>query len=123
MMFRKRLAFLSALYLASVASSFAADMPLSSPAPVACPPPHSVRHVVRRHIVRHVIVRREGYGVEGAVIGVNSGAGLAWGLTEGVGQLGAAGLGYYGVNGCWVYRPAFDRFGNYFGRRLVNMCL
>jgi hypothetical protein len=120
-MFRKGLAFVSALCLAGSASSFAADMPL--PPTAVCPPPHP-RHVVRRVIVRHAIVRRESADFNGAVFGVSgSGAGLAWGLTEGVGQLGAAGLGYYGVNGCWVYRPAFDRFGNYFGRRLVNMCL
>jgi hypothetical protein len=25
-------------------------------------------------------------------------------------------------NGCWVYRPSYNRYGRYIGRRLVNVC-
>jgi hypothetical protein len=54
---------------------------------------------------------------------VGAGGGVAWGLTPGVGQLGAAGFGYYAVDNCWGYEPVFDRFGNYFGRQPVYICV
>jgi hypothetical protein len=49
--------------------------------------------------------------------------GLAWGLAPGVGQLGAAGFGYYHTDDCWAYQPTFDGFDNYLGERRVNICL
>jgi len=38
---------------------------------------------------------------------------------------GYYGYPYYGYgydSGCWAYRPAYDRWGRYIGRVLVNMC-
>jgi hypothetical protein len=50
-------------------------------------------------------------------------AGVAWGLVPGLGQLGAAGYGYYGVRHCWAYQPVFDRNGDYGGEQPVNVCV
>jgi len=49
--------------------------------------------------------------------------GLAWGLTSGVGQLGATGLGYYHTDDCWSRQPQFDAFDNYLGEQPTNICL
>jgi hypothetical protein len=32
------------------------------------------------------------------------------------------GNGYGSDNGCWVYRPLYNRHGHYIGRHLVNLC-
>jgi hypothetical protein len=32
------------------------------------------------------------------------------------------GYGHGGSNGWWVYRPTYDRYGHYIGRRPVNVC-
>jgi len=98
MMLRKKLVCLSALYIAACAPSFAADLPLRS-AP--------------------------------SVWGANSGGqrlsggggGLTWGLAPGVGQLGAAGFGYYHAENCWSYQLVYDRFGDYLGEQPANICL
>jgi hypothetical protein len=117
MMFRIRLVCLSALYAAACAPSFAADMPMRS-APAACAPPIESRHVSNRRAVwRHNYSASGGQGWSGV------GGGVAFGLAPGVGQLGAAGTGYYAINGCWAYEPAYDRFGNYFGVQPVNICI
>jgi hypothetical protein len=55
--------------------------------------------------------------------GEGAGVGVAWGLAPGAGQLGAAGLGYYGVTNCWSYQLVYDRFGNYLGEQPANICL
>ncbi len=49
--------------------------------------------------------------------------GVAWGLVPGVGQLGAAGFGYYAVRGCWTYQPVYDQYGNFFGEQPVDVCV
>jgi hypothetical protein len=58
--------------------------------------------------------------------------GGSWGpAAVGLGVLGlAAGAalaapgyyGDYGDNGCQAYRPVYDGYGNFLGRRLVNVC-
>ena len=35
---------------------------------------------------------------------------------------GYGGYGYGYDNGCWVYRPLYNRHGHYIGRHLVNLC-
>jgi len=62
----------------------------------------------------------------------HGGGGGGWGpAAVGLGVLGlAAGAaiaaqpdpGYYGDDGCQAYRPVYDAYGNYMGRRLVNVC-
>jgi hypothetical protein len=49
--------------------------------------------------------------------------GLAWGLTPGVGQLGATGLGYYHTEDCWSRQPQYDAFDNYLGEQPTNICV
>jgi hypothetical protein len=49
--------------------------------------------------------------------------GVAWGMKPGIGQLGAAGLGYYHTDNCWRFEPTYDGFDNYLGERRVNICL
>ena len=53
----------------------------------------------------------------------HGGGGLAWGLAPGVGQLGAAGLGYYHTDNCRSHQPAYDEFGDYVGERPANICI
>ena len=57
--------------------------------------------------------------------------GGGWGpAAVGLGVLGLAagaaiasqGPGYYGDDGCVAYRPIYDAYGNYMGRRPVNVC-
>ncbi len=38
------------------------------------------------------------------------------------GAAAAANGGYYPDDGCQQYRPIYDPYGNYMGRRLVNVC-
>jgi hypothetical protein len=118
-MFGKGLTISAALYLASAACALAADLSLPAPPPDYSPPRHVGRALMKRHFIGG------GYVVEGSrAIGVPyGGPGLAWGLTPDIGQLGAAGFGYYGVDGCWINRPAYDAYGHYFGVRAVNMCV
>jgi hypothetical protein len=92
----KGLLLISALALAAPAS-FAADLPLRSPS-------------AARHHHGHV-----GWGDERV--------GVAYGLVPGLGQLGAAGYGYYGLARCWINGPAYDADGYYFGRQLVDICV
>ncbi len=59
---------------------------------------------------------RGGYGGYGGWWGPAVVAGLAAGAIAG---------GYYGYgygNGCWIYQPVYDGYGNYIGRQLVNVC-
>ena len=49
--------------------------------------------------------------------------GVAWGLKPGLGQLGAAGYGYYRTDDCWTKEPTFDAFDNYVGIRRKNICV
>ena len=49
--------------------------------------------------------------------------GVAWGLKPGLGQLGAAGYGYYRTDNCWTTEPTFDAFDNYVGIRRKNICV
>jgi hypothetical protein len=49
------------------------------------------------------------------------GFGIA-GLAAGAIVASQAPYGYYGYGGCTAYRPVFDAYGNYLGRRLVNVC-
>jgi hypothetical protein len=49
--------------------------------------------------------------------------GVAWGLKPGLGQLGAAGFGYYRTENCWTREPTFDAFDNYLGNRRTNICV
>lgn len=95
----KRLLFLSALGVAACASALAADLPIRSTPPSHRPP------------------LRRGYSSRPVYVGV------AFGLVPGLGQLGAAAPGYYGAANCWRPEPAYDVDGNYYGRRLVNLCL
>jgi hypothetical protein len=92
----KGLFLVSALVLAAPAS-FAADLSMRSPS-------------AWRHHNRH-----PGWGDERV--------GVAYGLVPGLGQLGAAGYGYYGPARCWTYEPAYDADGNYFGRQPVDICV
>jgi hypothetical protein len=124
MMFRKGLVCLSALYATACAPCLAADAPMRT-APPACAPSVDGGHSSGR---RGAGWRRDyswaaGRSASGAHVWSGAGAGVAFGLTPGVGQLGASGFGYYGVNGCWSYQPVYDRFGNYFGQQPVNICL
>ena len=50
------------------------------------------------------------------------GGGIAWGVAPGIGQLGAAGLGYYAVANCWRDEPVFDRFGAYLHNEPIYIC-
>jgi hypothetical protein len=95
-MLGKGLLFVAALALAAPAS-FAADLPMQSSS-------------AWRHYHRHV-----GWGDERV--------GVAYGLVPGLGQLGAAGYGYYGPARCWIYGPAYDADGYYFGRQPVDICV
>jgi hypothetical protein len=98
MMLRKGLVCFSALTIAACAPCFAADLPLRS-APAVW-----------------------GAGSGGQRLSGGS-SGLAWGLAPGVGQLGAAGFGYYRAESCWSYQLVYDRFGNYLGEQPANICL
>ncbi len=51
------------------------------------------------------------------------GGGVAWGLAPGIGQLGAAGFGYYAVANCWRDEPVFDRFGAYLHNEPIYICV
>jgi len=51
------------------------------------------------------------------------GGGVAWGLAPGIGQLGAAGFGYYAVANCWRDEPVFDRFGVYLHDEPIYICV
>jgi hypothetical protein len=93
----KGLLFLVALSMVAPASSFAADLPMRS-APAW------------RHHYGHI-----GGGDERL--------GVAYGLVPGLGQLGAAAFGYYGVAHCWTHQPAYDADGDYFGVRPVDVCV
>lgn len=44
------------------------------------------------------------------------------GLAAGAAIASDPGPGYYGDDGCHAYRPVYDGYGNYMGRRLVNVC-
>ena len=48
------------------------------------------------------------------------GPGLAFGLAAGALAAGAA--AYSAETSCVVYRPVYDRWGNYAGRQAVNVC-
>lgn len=125
-MLRNGPVWLSTLCMLACAPSFAADAPLRTTPPVCAPSTGDGRGGAARGAGWH---RRYGWAVQRSVrtehvwSGGGDGGGVAFGLTQGVGQLGAAGLGYYGVNGCWGYQPVYDRFGNYFGQEPVNICL
>jgi hypothetical protein len=120
-MFRVRLVCFSAFFAAACAPTFAAD-PSMRVAPPACSPPAESWHssIGGRRAAAHW---RHSYGWSESHSLSGGGVGVAFGLTPGVGQLGAAGFGYYAVNGCWSNRPAYDRFGNYIGVRPVNICI
>jgi hypothetical protein len=93
----KGLLFLLALSSAAPTSSFATDL--------------SMRWAPEwRHHYRHAGGGEERLGV-------------AYGLVPGLGQLGAAALGYYGVAHCWTHQPAYDADGDYFGVRPVDVCV
>lgn len=49
------------------------------------------------------------------------GFGPGFGVGLGLGLLGAAASEYDG-NSCVAFRPAYDRWGNYLGRRAINVC-
>ena len=61
----------------------------------------------------------------GPGIGLGIVGGLAAGALVGCGVYGCGGYGpgygYYG-DGCVRYRPMYDQWGNYLGRRPVNVC-
>lgn len=136
-MLRKRSVCLSALYIAACAPAFAADPVPQSTAAAACPPPQSApaacppaasRHVSHRRGIslhRRYVWRSEHHWSGAHVSHVPSvaGGGLAWGLAPGMGQLGAAGFGYYHVDNCWSYQMVYDRYGNYVGEQPANICL
>ena len=136
-------AFCSILALGLVASSaLAADAP-TAPAPPAvcgapCPPPPPLQPpsqplvpppptplvlkkarpprpapVLSAEAMRRLRAHRHDDG----------GFGVAWGLVPGLGQLGAAGFGYFAVDHCWTYQPVYDINGYYFGQRRVNVCV
>ena len=109
-----------ALCVAACASVSAADLPLQSPPPAYGgdgPPAHSgygppafgASPPPELHRFHPGAVWRHG--------------GVAWGLVPGVGQLGAAGFGYYGARHCWIYQPVYDPYGNYFGEQPVDLCV
>jgi hypothetical protein len=98
---REKLTCLSAFYIAACAPCFAADLPMRSAPPALGTP---------------------GWGA-GSGGQHPGGGGLAWGLAPGVGQLGAAGFGYYRAESCWSYELVYDRFGNYVGEQPANVCL
>ena len=126
-MLRKRLVCLPALCVLACAPSFAADVPMRTAPPACAPAIESGRSGAMRGAAwRHRYNRYSwsaGRSAGGAHVLGGAGVGVAYGLTPGVGQLGASGFGYYGVNGCWSYQPVYDRFGNYFGQQPVNICL
>lgn len=121
-MLRVSLVCFSALFVAACAPAFAADPPLRAAAH-ACSPPAGGVHSSGIGSRRAAANWRRSYGWSEGHSLSGGGAGVAFGLTPGVGQLGAAGFGYYAVNGCWSYRPTYDRFGNYVGVRPVNICI
>jgi hypothetical protein len=51
------------------------------------------------------------------------GGGVTWGLAPGIGQLGAAGFGYFAVANCWREEPVFDRFGAYLHTEPIYICV
>ena len=93
----KGLLFILALSAATPASCFAADLSMRPPPPW-------------RHYYRHA------GGGDGRL-------GVAFGLVPGLGQLGAAAFGYYGVAHCWTHQPAYDADGDYFGVQPVDVCV
>ena len=127
-MVRKRLVCLSALYVAACAPSLAAD-PAMQPAPPACAPsqqsalPKCAPPVVASH--NAVVVSHNGdlrLHPRHSWVGDHT-AGVAYGLTPGLGMNGAAGFGYHAVDNCWSYNLVYDRFGNYLGEQPTNICL
>ena len=67
-------------------------------------------------------MRRRGFAT-GAIVGAAAtypyddyGYGYSYSYGNGNGN----GYGY--DNGCWVYRPLYNRHGHYIGRHLVNLC-
>jgi hypothetical protein len=93
------------------APAIAADLPLG-------PPPAAGRGAPSPH---------EG-GPPPALQGFRPGAvwghgGVAWGLVPGLGQLGAAGYGYYAVRHCWAYQPVYGPYGDFAGQAPVNVCV
>ena len=141
-MFCKRLVLLLALGAMTDASALAADAPTAAVA--ACPPGKSLHHARPRVSMRRVSpkeapapiahaapvvheehgpVLHEGQGW-GHVERVEASgmAGVSWGLTSGIGQLGATGATYIAVDRCWTREPVYDAFDNYLGERPVNIC-
>jgi len=98
---------------------------------------HSPGFVNGRFVDRNFFINRNVFiGGHGGCWGRWCGSGWWWpGFASGA-IIGAAatypyydyGYGYpdyagYGYdNGCWVYRPSYNRYGRYIGRRLVNVC-
>jgi hypothetical protein len=65
-----------------------------------------------------------GPGIGLGVLGLAAGAAIAANGPYGYGYDGYyGGYGYGdGYGGCGAYRPVYDAYGNYMGRRVVNVC-
>ena len=133
-MFLKKSATLLILGVASLASSYAADLPPRASA--LCPPgknghPARTRVSVRAEppsslpapISLRAPLLRESHGSSDTSLHASGASGVSWGPTPGIGQLGTVADSYIAVSHCLVPQPIFDDFGVFVGQHLVDICL